>query len=154
MADSKTDLNKAANKAVDGWMSEYLEQVFGVTLSDGDYAGQRQNEAFAELETEDMAEILAARFNELDLAPKDGVVTLHEIERALANPLLHWKEKDLYMIRLLRRYYTLLVELSDDEKEVLDRGISRHDVTALAASLTEISREIRRRMQKEFDRRA
>lgn len=144
----------AALKAVDGWMPEYFGRIFGVSLDGGVCHGDKCSVAFSTIETDQLVELLTARFDELDLAPKDGVVTYFELERAIVNPLLHWTEKDVQMIKLLKQYYTLLIELSDDEKDVMDRGISRNDVRTLAESLTEICSEIRRRMQVDFEKKS
>jgi len=77
----------------------------------------------AELLLDKLAEIL----NSLDLAPRDGVLSYAEIERGLFFQPLNYGNLDLALTRLLKRYYNLLKELSDDEFGP-DSGISRRDL--------------------------
>jgi predicted enzyme related to lactoylglutathione lyase len=121
----------AANKAVDDWFEDYVGRVYGVKAEE---LVPRTKGAGGHIHfsAEEFGARLSARFRELDLVPKDGLVTYLEIERAISNPLLHWDETDIAMLKLLRRYYHLVIELSDDEKERIDSGISIHDVEALS----------------------
>lgn len=68
--------------------------------------------------------------NQLDLSPRDGVLSIAEIERGLHNPPIDSSALDMALLRLLKRYYALLKELSDDEYGP-DSGISRRDLDVL-----------------------
>lgn len=137
----------AANKAVDDWFEDYVERIYGVNPRDD--RSTVKNMPAHHLSFESLAERLDARFNELDLVPKDGLVSYLEVERAITNPLLHWDETDIAMLKLLRRYYHSLIELSDDEKERMDQGISRHDVEALLKGIDEKCKNFRRLIDEE-----
>lgn len=140
----------AAHSAVDSWLPGYIEEITGHAVTEKNYAGNIHRNAMEIMNSEELLVILKARFDELDLAPKDGVVSYHEVQKALANPLLHWNEKDIQMIKLLERYYLVLTELVDDEKHSQDRGISRQDVEALAHGLADECAMLREQMQAEF----
>ncbi len=149
MAEQKLNLKDAATRAINGWLKEYLEQIYGVELNAG---ANEQDEAQKKLlAADDLAKRFKDRFKEIDLAPRDGLISYAEIDRAINFPLLHWTEKDLQMMKLLRRYYHILVELHDDEKERVDQGISRNDVDELVNALSELSLRVRSSMQKEYE---
>lgn len=84
--------------------------------------------------------------------PKDGLVSYLEIERAISNPLLHWDEIDMSMLKLLRKYYHSLIELSDDEQERMDQGISLHDVEELVSGIDNKVEAFRLRFQKDQEK--
>ncbi len=141
----------AAAKAVEEWVDEYLLNVFGVKLSDV----TAFNLAACPPEGEQVApdkfiERLRARFAHLDLAPRDGVISIFEIEHAIANPRLNFDEADLLLLQLLKRFYHALVELSDDERGRMDKGISRADIEVLDKCLGQSCSRLRKRLEQDF----
>lgn len=142
--------DNAAHTAVDEWLHAYIEEITGHAVTEKSYAGNIHRDAMEAVNSNELHEVLTARFDELDLAPKDGIVSYHEVKKALANPLLHWTQKDIQMIKLLQKYYLILTELVDDDANEQDRGISRQDVEALANSLSEECEMLRKQMQSEF----
>lgn len=142
----------AADNAVASWIDDYFRHVFGLSVGDCESKDSASRTSLsAQLAGDDFAARLSARFNDLDIAPRDGVVSYVEIERAIQNPLLHWDQKDLLLVKLLRRYYNLLIELSDDERERVDRGVSRYDVNALTSTIDESCVRIRRKLESEYE---
>jgi predicted enzyme related to lactoylglutathione lyase len=137
----------AATKAVDDWFEDYVSRVYGI--EDGKYRAPKGQKKTGPMSATDFGHRLSARFNELDLVPKDGLVSYLEIERALSNPLLHWDELDIAMLKLLRKYYHSLIELSDDERERMDQGISLHDVETLVSGIDERVERFRVKFQEE-----
>jgi hypothetical protein len=53
------------------------------------------------------------------------------------------------MLKLLRKYYHSLIELSDDERERMDQGISLHDVETLVSGIDERVERFRVKFQEE-----
>lgn len=165
MNDSRDDRarSNAAVKAVEGWLDDYLFHVFGIRPQDAgsvDMAccpprSASTESATAETATEriapyDFIEQVRSRFAHLDLAPRDGVISIFEIEHAIANPRLNFDERDLRMLQLLKRFYSALAELSDDEHDRMDKGISRSDIEILDRCLGESCAKLKARLQKDF----
>lgn len=140
-------VQSAAHKAVDGWFDDYVNRVYGVQ-SEKLVPREAGAAKTVKLTAKQLADRLSARFHELDLVPKDGLVSYIEIERAITNPLLHWDETDIAMLKLLRRYYHSLIELSDDELAI-DQGISINDVEALANGIGERVEAFRSKFESE-----
>lgn len=133
---------QVASTVVQEWVNNYLAEYLG---------SQRTNELpSAENLPEEFVQRLHARFSELDLAPRDGIVTLFEVDRAIANPLLHFDEKDIQMLKLLKRYFLKVSELHDDQPGQADHGISRADVSVLANCVSSSVERLRSRLEEEF----
>ena len=141
---------RAATAAVREWFDSYLVNIYGVSLGADSQVSQLDAQKHEELAADDFVSRLYARFGELDLAPRDGEVTAFEIERAIANPLLHFDEKDMQMLMLLRRYFVLLAELHKDHHGEPEWGISRRDLDVLAQCLTGSARKLRERLEEEY----
>ena len=141
------DKNQAADTAVSEWFDGYFSRVYGVAL---EQSHETDGSEHPNLRSDDFAARLNARFSEIDLAPRDGEITLFEIERALTNPLLHFDEKDMQMLKLLRRYFFLLTELHRERAGLPLMSITRADVELLTKCLTAASEKLRKRLEEEF----
>ncbi|MBY0550862.1 MAG: hypothetical protein K2W95_26525 [Candidatus Obscuribacterales bacterium] len=140
----------AASAAVREWFDSYLFNIYGISPGGDSHSSQFDSRKHEEISADDFVSRLYARFSELDLAPRDGEVTPFEIERAIANPLLHFDEKDMQMLKLLRRYFVHLAELHKDYHGQPEWGISRHDLDALAHCMTGSALELRQRLEAEY----
>ncbi len=147
----------AATTVVQEWVEGYLTYIYGNSLASevGNMPelGEKTvnaTDSSAKNESEDFVSRLSARFSELDLAPRDGVVTLFEVERAIANPLLHFDERDIEMLKLLRRYFVKLSELNDNQPDELDHGITRADVSVLTNCMSLSVQRLRTRLEDEY----
>lgn len=141
---------RAASAAVREWFDSYLVNIYGVSLDADSPATEFDSLKHEQLTADDFVSRLYARFSDLDLAPRDGEVTPFEIDRAIANPLLHFDEKDMQMLRLLRRYFVHLAELHKDNHGQPEWGISRHDIDALAHCMTGSTVKLRQRLEDEY----
>ena len=141
MSDSISTAKKehAAHTVINEWIADYLPAEDATTAA-----------ATGEADEKNFVTHLLARFNELDLAPRDGQVSIFEIERAIANPLLTFTKTDLEMLKLLRRFYSALVELHDSEEGKVDFGITRADVSILANCMTGSGKKLRERIETEY----
>lgn len=149
MSDSNIAIKeRAAATAVEDWVSRCL--VDSSDWSTSDRVSKFGSERIEATIGEDFISRLNARFSDLDLAPRNGLVSIFEIERAIANPLLHFDEKDIQMLKLLRKYYTILCELNDAERDALDAGISRADVSVLANCISKSVHKLRERLEEEY----
>lgn len=84
----------------------------------------------------ELVALLRKHFDLLDTAPKDGVITIQEIRASKSAPPDSFTDRDLAMLDLLERYYTLLREF-DDAKPGQDPGISLADLDALEKALAD-----------------
>ena len=82
----------------------------------------------------ELVALLRKHFDNLDVAPKDGVINIEEIRAARSAPPASFTDRDIAMLDLLDRYYVLLREF-DDENEGKDKGISLKDLDALEKCL-------------------
>lgn len=95
---------------------------------------------------------LLARFNDLDVAPCDGFLSMAEIEFAVNNPRLHFDDRDKLMLRITKRYYQHMCEVCAEENEEDDHrgGLSRRDLEILSTSQSKNCRALRQRLEQEF----
>jgi hypothetical protein len=107
------NLNDRIRKQVSGWMQAHTS-----TLGD-----------------RELVALLRKHFDLLDTAPKDGVINIAEIRQARSAPPASFNDRDIAMLDLLERYYTLLREFDDADKSGLDPGISKNDLDALERCL-------------------
>ena len=107
-------LNDRIRTQVSGWMTQNKSAI-----------GDRE-----------LVALLRKHFDLLDVAPKDGVINIEEIRKARSAPPADFTDRDIAMLDLLDRYYTLLREF-DDEEEGKDKGISLKDLDALEKCLSE-----------------
>lgn len=101
-------LNDRIRKQVTGWMAQTKPPI-------GD---------------KELVALLRKHFDALDKAPKDGVIHISEIREAKSAPPAEFTDKDIAMLELLDRYYSLLREF-DDASVGADPGISTADLDAL-----------------------
>jgi hypothetical protein len=141
---------RAASETVQEWVDTYLHNIYGVDPTPEAASEPPPGRCLkVDEHTEGFVDRLRARFSELDLAPRDGQVTLFEIDRAIANPLLHFEEKDMEMLRLLRRYFVRLTELHHDPCGE-DFGISRPDLDMLAHCMIGSAKKLRESLEEEY----
>lgn len=151
MADESGNQQKAADKASKEWLRDYLSQIYGVSFEnetkmkeDLKKSGQHISQNVI---ADDFVYRLLARFNDIDSNPSDGVITITEIENAIAKPQLHLDKNDVLMLQLLRKYFFSIKELSSDG----GNGVSRKDVEYLSKSLSQACTSLRALIEKEFE---
>lgn len=141
---------RAASETAQQWVDTYLHNVYGVDPTP-ETASEPPPGSCLKMDdhAEGFVDRLRARFSELDLAPRDGQVTLFEIERAIANPLLHFDKHDIEMLHLLKRYFVRVIELHPDPCGE-DFGISRPDLDILAHCMKGSAKKLRERLEAEY----
>ncbi len=143
----------AADKVSKEWLKIYLTHVYGVKFTDQeslrkDLAKSGQQIA-ASLIADEFTVRLLARFNDLDVSPMDGHISLAEIEQAIQVPKLHFDGKDRIMLQLLKRFQQVNVTAGNDKEPNHDR-ISRNDLEILSHSLGEACSMLRKRIEDEY----
>lgn len=151
MSNQATTANRerAASAAVQEWFDSYFFKIYGVSVGNSP-AHFDTADSHPQVAADDFVGRLYARFKDLDLAPCDGEVSLFEIDRAIENPLLHFDERDMQMLRLLRRYFGYLSELHEDHPGQPEWGISRADIDTLATCLTGIAPKLKGKLEEEY----
>lgn len=152
---NKKDADKD-DKASKEYLKDYLKKVYGVKMSGTHNAitvelqQSGQHRAMKIVEDEFMFRLLA-RFNDLDVAPCDGFISMAEIEFAINNPRLHFEEKDNIMLRIVKRYYLPLKEAaSEDPDHSPHHGLSRKDLETVSTSPSKNCQNLRKKLQQEF----
>lgn len=107
------NLNDRIKKQVSGWMMQNKSAI-----------GDRE-----------LVVLLRKHFDNLDVAPKDGVIDIAEVRKARSAPPADFTDRDIAMLDLLEKYYTLLREFDDEKTDGLDPGISLKDLDALERCL-------------------
>lgn len=102
------EFNDRVKKQVTGWMTKNKTMI-----------GDRE-----------LVALLRRHFDELDVAPKDGVIAIDEVRAARQSPPASFSDRDKAMLELIERYYQLLREFHDDAQGP-DPGISLKDLDAL-----------------------
>ena len=145
------------DKASKEYLKDYLKKVYGVKMSGAhnaiqvDLAQSGQHRA-VEIVAEEFVFRLLARFNDLDVAPCDGFVSMAELEYAINNPRLHFDEQDNIMFRIVKRYYLAIKEVAaqNDPDSSPHHGITRQDLEIIAESTSKNCVNLRKKLQDEF----
>lgn len=141
------------------WLKDYLRKVYGVKMS-GAYTIQKEllesgRHIASNIVADEFLFRLLARFNDLDIAPCDGYISMAELEYGINSPRLYFDEEDMRMLRILKRYFQTIrtVCLKENENESNHEGISRHDLEVLSTSTTKQGLALRKRLEEEFAQR-
>jgi hypothetical protein len=116
------ELKKHVKGSLNDLMQDWLEEV------------EKDSKVYAkvsQLNYEQLLKTLRARFDDLDKAPKDGMVSIAEIRATLQNPPAHFGTMELAMLHLLERYYDVLAEFFDNVENHDYTGISVEDLEVL-----------------------
>jgi hypothetical protein len=138
------------------WLKDYLRRVYGVRMT-GSRTIQKelqesgQHEASSLVADEFLFRLLA-RFNDLDIAPCDGYISMAEVEYGLNSPRLYFDTDDMLMLRIIKRYFQSIREICNRENVSENRheGISRHDLEIVSTSTSKRCLALRKRLQDEF----
>lgn len=148
----KSDDDKASRE----WLKDYLRKVYGVSMSGSrslqqDLLDSGRADA-GKIISEEFLFRLLARFNDLDVAPCDGFISMAELQFAINNPRLYFDEKDKHMLLLLKRYYQTIKETaaSQEDNDSPHHGVSRQDLEVLASSDSAVCAELRKKLEAEF----
>jgi hypothetical protein len=149
-ADKKSESSEKASKE---WLKDYLRNVYGVGMQGAqkDLAMSGQHYASNVIADEFVFRLLA-RFNDLDVAPCDGFLSMAEVEFAINNPRLHFDQHDKLMLAITKRYYHQILEVCSEENEEEDHreGLSRKDLEILSTSHGKSCTALRNRLEQEF----
>src|SRR5579883_1234627 len=106
--DKKKDASEKASKE---WLKDYLRNVYGVGMAGAQIDLAKSGQQFASnIIADEFIFRLLARFNDIDVAPNDGVISMAELEYAINNPRLHFDDRDKQMLRITKRYFHLISE--------------------------------------------
>lgn len=141
-------------KASKEWLKDYLRNVYGVAMTGAQQDLARSGQFYASnvIADEFMFRLLA-RFNDLDVAPCDGFLSMAELNFAINSPRLYFDERDKLMLEITRRYFHLMHEASAEENEEKNHpqeGLSRKDLEILAMSQSKACQALRKRLEQEF----
>lgn len=144
------------DKASKEYLKDYLKKVYGVSISgmhsiQAELAQSGQHQA-VKIVADDFLFRLLARFNDLDIAPKDGFISRAELEYACNNPRLHFDDRDKAMLQILKRYYVTVKEAAaaDDPNSSPHHGISRQDLETISTSTSKDCANLRKKLEEEF----
>jgi hypothetical protein len=138
------------------YLKDYLRSVYGVSMS-----GARSirtelmdagHHAASCLVADEFLFRLLARFNDLDIAPCDGFISMAELVHAINVPHLYFDADDLRMLHLLQRYFPAIQDICavENTNEGPHDGVSRHDLEILSTSETKGCAALRKRLNDEF----
>lgn len=148
-----------SDKASKEWLKDYLKNVYGVKITGPQSLQKELSESGQHFASSVIADEfvfrLLARFNDLDVAPCDGFISMAELEFAINNPRLYFDEKDKQMLRITKRYFQVISDECGAENEVDDphEGLSRHDLEILSTSQSKQCAALRKRLEQEFSTR-
>lgn len=138
------------------WLKDYLRRVYGVSFSgpnslQHELSGSGQHLA-AQIVADEFIFRLLARFNDLDVAPKDGYISMAELDFAINNPRLYFDQQDQRMLKLLKHYYHLISQLllEQNQEDESRKGISRQGLELLASSELKTFSNLRAKLEQEF----
>lgn len=138
------------------WPKEYFQKVYGLKSSAAQSAQNEPNkfEQHSDLST-DTNELLLRlldRFNDLDIAPCDGFISMAEIELAINNPRYYFDENDRRMLLITKRYFNLIGQVcsKEDPERDLHEGLSRKDLEMVVSSQSQRSDRLRKHLAQEF----
>ncbi len=144
------------DKASKEYLKDYLRSVYGVSIAgrssiQNDLTQSGQHRAVRIVSDEYLFRLLA-RFNDLDIAPRDGFISRAELEYACNNPRLHFDQKDKKMLDILRYYYLTIKEVAAVEHPDIPphHGISRQDLETISTSSSVPCVKLRKRLEEEF----
>lgn len=152
----KSEHSNPDDNADKEWLKDYLSRVYGVSISGPRSLQQDLSDsgysAAARIIAEDFVFRLLARFNDLDLAPCDGFISVAEIEFALNNPRYYFDQEDAHMLRIFKHYYHLILDLAAQEsgEAARNRGVSRQDLEIIGCSQNEQIVKLRRKLEEVF----
>jgi hypothetical protein len=138
------------------WLKDYLRKVYGVKMS-GAYTIQKElsesgQHIASSLVADEFVFRLLARFNDLDIAPCDGYISMAELEYGINSPRLYFDVEDMLMLKILKRYFQTIKEIcaQENDNEMSHEGISRHDLEILSTSKSKHCAALRKRLKDEF----
>jgi hypothetical protein len=138
------------------WLKDYLKGVYGVKMS-GQHTIQREllesgQHMASNLIVDDFLFRLLARFNDLDIAPCDGYISMAELEYAIRTPRLYFDADDVQMLTLLKRYFQTIKQVCMLENDIESNhdGLSRYDLELLSTSDSKNCASLRNRLKAEF----
>ena len=141
---------QAADRASKEWLKEYLTQTYGISFADPETMRKDLVEKGTQITNnmigDEFLYRLMSRFNDLDFSPSDGFITLAEVEDAIVKPKLHFDQKDILLLGLLKKYFNICRELSPDSP----LQIGRTDIEALAKSLSVGCTSLKKRIDDEM----
>jgi len=138
------------------YLKEYLRSVYGVSMSGvrsirAELFEAGQHVASCLVGDEFLFRLLA-RFNDLDIAPCDGFISMAELVHAINVPHLYFDSDDLRMLHLLKLYFPSIKDICaiENTNESPHDGISRYDLEILSTSESRGCAALRKRLSDEF----
>lgn len=153
---NSSDKDASPDSASKEWLKDYLRKVYGVKITGPKSLQKELSESgqhFASnIIVDEFAFRLLARFNDLDVAPCDGYISMAELQFAINSPRLYFDEKDKHMLEITRRYFHTIHDACQPENELDDphEGLSRHDLEILSTSQSKACANLRKKLEQEF----